>query len=148
MKVKFKSLLMGYTGVADDSVIYFSPKLRRYIIRKRPRFVERETNRHFGNVSKHIFALEPTEAYKDDLRQYLILYNALPANSDRPIYAWNRIYSKLMWAMNQIYHVDLTSITREDLEDLPCRSVAAAVEAGLLPKVKDYWLLSALMFEL
>jgi len=26
--------------------------------------------------------------------------------------------------------------------------VAAAVEAGLLPKVKDYWLLSALMFEL
>jgi len=145
MKVKFKNLLMGYTGIADDSVIYFSPKLRRYIIRKRPRYVEREQNRVFSSVQKNIFALEPSEEYKEDLRLYLRRYNALPGYSERPILAWNRIYSKLMWNMHWIYQVDLATITREDLEDLPCRSVAAAVEAGLLPRVKSYWLLSALM---
>jgi hypothetical protein len=138
MKVKFKNLLMGYTGKADDSVIYFSPKLGRYIIRRAPKYVEGEHHRRFSRIQKAIFAIEPSAAFKQDMKDYLLLYNGLKAQRNHPIQSWNMLYSKMMWSMHHIYQVDLSSIKREDLPDLPCQSVAMAVEAGLLPKVKGY----------
>jgi len=138
MKVKFKNLLMGYTGKADDSVIYFSTKLGRYIIRRAPKYVEGEHHRRFAQIQKAIFAIAPSAAFKQDLKDYLVLYNGLRSQRNAPIQSWNMLYSKMMWNMHHIYKVDLSSIRREDLPDLPCQSVARAVEAGLLPKVKGY----------
>jgi hypothetical protein len=138
MKVRFKNLLMGYTGMADDSVIYFSPKRGRYIIRRRPKYTEGEHNRIFAQINRRIFALQPSEAYKQDLREYLKRYNALPINREHPVLGWNLIYSKMMWNMHALDQVDLSSISRDQLPDLACRKVSLAVASGLLPMVPDY----------
>jgi len=138
MQVRFKNLLMGYTGKADDSVIYFSPKYGKYLIRRAPiRLVNRQ-NQRFGMIQKRIFGLMPAEGFVRDIRGYLVKYNALAANRDKSILSWNYLYSKLMWNMQHIYKVDLAEITLDDLAELPCRSIAVAVEAGLLPRVKGY----------
>ena len=129
---------MGYTGKADDSVIYFSPKLGRYIIRRRPKYVEQEQNLSFSRIQKRIFALKPSEAYKQDMKQYLQIYNAQMKKIDRPIRAWNLLYSKLMWNMHWVCGVDLESITRDQLQDLPCCNVKSAVEAGLIPRIRAF----------
>ena len=138
MVVKFKNLLMGYTGMVDDSVIYFSPKLGKYIIRRAPQSKDHESKRRFAQIQKQIFALKPSDAYKQDIRDYLLKYNALPSNKDRHIFTWNFLYSKMMWNMHHILKIDLTCITREQIAELPCRNIASAIDAGLLPKVKGY----------
>ena len=50
------------------------------------------------------------------------------------------LFLKLMWAMAKMRGLDLEFLTRETIEseNLPCRSVKDAVEAGLLPMVKGY----------
>ncbi len=145
MKVKFKNLLMGYTGVADDSVIYFSPKLGQYIIRRRPKFKEMDHHRRFGEIQKQLFAIDPSAQYRQDIRDYLKLYNALPAKRDKPILTWNALYVKMMWNMHYIMNVDLLTLDRDLALELPCRSISDAVEAGLLPRVKNYEPFSALI---
>ncbi|MCB5261069.1 MAG: hypothetical protein PHN71_03055 [Candidatus Cloacimonetes bacterium] len=138
MKVKFTKLLMGYEGKIDDAVMYFSPKRRKYILRKRPKYVEQAQNRSFSQIQKRIFALPIRAEYKQDIRNYLLKYNALPGYSDHPIYAWNLLYSKLMWDIARLYKIDLKSIAVEDLPSLPCITIATAVERGILPKVNGY----------
>jgi len=145
MKVKFKNLLMGYTGKADDSVIYFSPKRKRYIIRKAPIFHEGEHHREFAHIQKQIFGLHPSAEYRQDLREYLRLYNDLPGYKEQPILAWNLMYVKMLWNMHYIMGVDLRSIDRELALELPCRSVSDAVEAGMLPRVRGYQAFSSLI---
>ncbi|MCB5253215.1 MAG: hypothetical protein RBR69_09510 [Candidatus Cloacimonadaceae bacterium] len=138
MQVKFKNLIMGYTGKADGSVIYFSPKLQKFLLRRAPHGKRHSGQSRFAEIQKRIFSLQPSEAFKDDIKTYLPLYNALKANLDKPILSWNYLYSKMMWSMHHICKVDLASIEREDLADLPCQSLAAAINAGLLPKVKGW----------
>ncbi|MCK9557357.1 MAG: hypothetical protein PHO85_05450 [Candidatus Cloacimonetes bacterium] len=145
MKVKFKNLLMGYTGMLDDSVVYFSAKRNQYIIRRRPKFKAGKHNRDFTDVQKKIYAIQPSEEYRQDLRAYLGLYNDLPQHRDKPLHAWNLIYVKLMWNMSHILQIDLHSIDREQVLNLPCRTIAAACAAGLLPKVKGYETFTALI---
>jgi hypothetical protein len=145
MKVKFKNLLMGYTGKTDDSVIYFSPKRSRYIIRKPPTFHEGEHHRAFAQIQKQIFGLEPSAEYRQDLRDYLRLYNELPGYKERPVLAWNLMYVKMLWNMHYIMGVDLSTINRSLALELPCRCVSDAVEAGMLPRVKGYQGFTALI---
>ncbi len=145
MKVNFKNMLMGYTGVADDCVFYYSPKYRRYIVRKRPTFEEQEHHRNFGNIQTVIFGLNPSAAYRQDLREYLQLYNQLNGYRESPIHSWNAMYVKMMWNMHYIMAVDLHTIDRELALELPCRSVADAVMAGMLPRVKNFERFTALI---
>lgn len=145
MKVRFKHLIGGYTGKADDSVIYFSPKLGRYIVRKAPSFHEGEHHRNFAALQRQIFGIQPSADYRDDMRQYLKLYNQLPGYRERPVLSWNLMYVKMLWNMHYIMGVDLRTIDRELALDLPCRCVADAVEAGMMPRVKGYQDFTALI---
>jgi len=129
---------MGYTGMADGSVIYYSPKMRRYLLRRAPHGEIHDGQSRFAQIQKQIFSLEPSLAFKEDIKAYLPKYNALRANLEKPLLSWNYLYSKMMWSMHHIYKVDLASIEREQLPDLPCKSLAAAIDAGLLPKVKGW----------
>ena len=138
MKVKFKNLLMGYTGLADDSVIYFSPKTGKYIIRKRPIITHWEGHNNFAQIQKRIFGLKPSSAFIQDIKAYLPKYNALPAARDKNILSWNYLYSKMMWNMHHIYQIELGTLDRDQLPALPCRTLSSAIEAGLLPKVQGY----------
>lgn len=145
MKVRYNRLVMGYSGSVDDSVFYFSPKRNQYIIRRKPRFTPGEHNENFADVQKRIYGIRPGAEYRQDLRDYLALYNDLPRNRDKPLHAWNLIYTKLMWNMHHILHTDLKSIDREQAMMLPCRRVSEACDAGLLPKVKGYQSFRALI---
>ncbi|MCB5251393.1 MAG: hypothetical protein RBR69_05830 [Candidatus Cloacimonadaceae bacterium] len=138
MQVKFKNLIAGYTGMADGSVIYYSPKMRKYLLRRAPHGGRHQGQSIFAGIQKRIFALAPSAAFKDDIKAYLPKYNALRANLEKNILSWNYLYSKMMWNMHRIYKVDLAGIEREQLADLPCRSLVAAIDAGLLPKVKGW----------
>lgn len=129
---------MGYTGKADGSVIYYSHKMRKYLLRRAPHGGRHQGQSRFAEIQKQIFSLKPSDAFKEDAKAYLPLYNALRANLDKPLLSWNYLYSKMMWSMHHICDVDLAVIEREDLAELPCRSLAAAIEAGLLPKMKGW----------
>ena len=55
--------------------------------------------------------------------------------------SWYNLYIKMLFAMQKaLPGIDLATITIEQIyaEQLPCISVKAAVEAGLLPRVKGY----------
>lgn len=138
---------MGYTGKADDSVIYYSPAYGRYIVRKMAKYSEESNHRSFAQVNRAIFALNPSPEYRSNMQSYLLGYNKLAANKDKPVVVWTNLFSKLMWNMQRIYKVDLAGITRESAyaQSLPCLSIAQAVEAGLLPYVKGAEHLTALL---
>ena len=138
---------MGYTGKADDSVIYYSPAYGRYVIRRMAKFRERSNHRSFSHTNKAIFGLKPSPEYRQDIKTYLLGYNKLAANRDKPVVVWTNLFSKLMWNMHHIYKVDLAEITREQVyaDMLPCISIATAVETGLLPYVKGAEQLSGML---
>lgn len=145
MKLKFSKLLMGYTGKIDDKTIYYSPSKRRYILRSIPEFKEGENHKNFGAISKNLYALNPSPEYIQNLREYRLQYNSLPGYRERPASAWNLLYMKLMWNMKYIMGVDLETLDRSLALELPCRTVAEAIENRLLPMVKDYERFTALI---
>jgi hypothetical protein len=147
MKVRFKNLIGGYTGTADDSVIYFNPGLNRYIVRSKPKHKSHSGNSKFSDVARSLKQLCPAEEYISDFKAYLKLYNRLPAHREAPLPVWNNLWVKMMWSMHNIYGIELAGITRQQIMDnnLPCKSVKAAVEAGLLPKVVGWEGFDALM---
>ncbi len=147
MKVRFKNLIGGYTGQADDSVIYFHPGLNRYIIRRKANPVLNAGNNRFGAICKRISQLPLSPAYVEDFKVYHRLFNRVPPNRERQLPAWNNLWRKMMWNMQRIYGIELSSISYADItqNQLPCRSVKAAVEAGLLPKVNGWESMDAQM---
>ncbi|MBP9036998.1 MAG: hypothetical protein KBG38_04320 [Candidatus Cloacimonas sp.] len=148
MKVNFKYGLSGYTGKADDLVFCFDRISGKIYARKRvyPRLTEE--NARIANISRNIFALQPSEVYKNDLRLYLLRYNGLKANRYKQLRSWVNLYHLLMANMAKLYpEIDLKTITREQIyqENLPCISVKKAVEAGVLPQVNGYERMEALI---
>ena len=59
----------------------------------------------------------------------------------RAMSTWPNVYMKVMRALKAHYpELDFATMTREEVRDqnLPCRTVASAVEAGYLEKVPGY----------
>jgi hypothetical protein len=141
MKAKFQFGLAAMTGRSGD-IVYCMDKVsnrvyvRRYVY---PRISEH--NHNMGNISKNVFALQPSEGYKEDMKDYLFRYRALRFGSNKQITCWSVLYIKMMRDMAKaVPDIDLLTITREEIyaRDLPCISVKRAVDAGLLPKVYGY----------
>ena len=97
-------------------------------------------NIEYGNIARQIKALEPSEGYRNDFKMYLSI---LRDHDETIIYpSWYSLYVKMLWAM-QAKHpetVNLKTITREQVsgQNLPCISVKAAVEDGLLRELPGY----------
>lgn len=140
MKVLFKNLIGGYTGKVDDLVIYYDRRLNKVIIRQKAKVHLTERHRNFGTASRNLKALQPSLRYKDDFRTYTDLYMRLRVNYDQPVSNWYNLFLKMMYKLAELYGIDLLTITREQIYDqaLPCISVKTAVEAGLLPAVRDF----------
>ena len=82
--------------------------------------------------------IQPSEGYKQNLRDYLLAYNSMKENQNKLMLTWNNLFLKLMFAMEKANPaVDLTALTREQIyvDDLPCKTVKNAIEAGFLPAV-------------
>jgi hypothetical protein len=141
LKAKLKVLLPGFTGNMDDVVVYYNSKLNKYIARKKvkPKF----TPDHSLTQEMHAFRrrIAASEGYIDDCREYIRLFNQKFRRQGRAMSTWPNVYMKIMRALKAQYpELDFAALSREDVfeRELPCRTVAAAIEAGYLEKVSGY----------
>lgn len=149
MKVLFKHLISGYTGKMDDAVIYYNKYLNKVIIRKLPKVKIGEHHNRFKRICQNIYALAPSDAYKDDIYHYSQALRKNKSHRYDGLLVWNNLYSKIMFNMAKAMplSVNLETLTRAEIEteDLPCRTIKQAVEANLIPYVKDYQTLTSPM---
>ena len=140
MKATVKTGIKGFSGKLDGAIYYYHPGLKRTLMRRAPKMPLQTQNVEYGNISRQIKALEPSQRYRNDFRVYLNLLRERDENLRLP--SWYSLFIKMMWAMQARYpqQVNLKTISREQImeERLPCISVKAAVEDGLLPKVAGY----------
>ncbi|MBW6513460.1 MAG: hypothetical protein K0B87_01755 [Candidatus Syntrophosphaera sp.] len=145
MRAYFKNMLLGYQGKCDGLVYYFNRSLNRVIVRPLVKPRPTENSRRFGRIASNLKALQPSIGYRSDLRVYVDIFNSRVANQDVVLQNWYNAFTRLMWnlAKSDPGYIDLETITRAQIEanDLPCRSVKRAVEAGLLDPVNGYELL-------
>jgi hypothetical protein len=140
MKTRFKYGLSCCTGTIDDLVLYYDKRsdriyARRYCIPKAS-----PENVRLAATTRNIFALEPSPAFKHDLKAYLLLYNNLKT-THYPFRSWVTLFTHLMSRLAKSYpEIDLKTLTRNDIfvNDLPCKSVSRAVQAGLLSPVPGW----------
>lgn len=141
MRVAFKNMINGYTGKADDSIIYYVRRTNGFYIRRRPQVKLGNNQNSFRQIMLNLGMLEPDFYYKQDLGFYLELYNQLPANKYGSVMTWNNLFMKVMFSMAKtVPDIELSTITKQEIYDreLPCLSVNRAIDAGLLPMVKGY----------
>jgi len=93
-------------------------------------------------VAAQLKTLNISEEYITDLKYYA----AIASERGNPL-NWRNVYMRLMYALQRLFEVDLSTITREQIvtQDLPCKSVKAAIEAGLLEEIVGYQRLDAEM---
>ena len=141
MKVSYSAGMGTLSGRYREIVYCHSRKYGYTYARQRVYPTLTEVNAAIGSKSANIWRLEPSEAYKGDLRSYVEAHDAMRRNYRTPLRAWSCLYTKLMYALEREYPaVDLRSITRQEIyaADLPCISIRKAVEAGLLAPVKGW----------
>lgn len=142
MRATRANLLGEFTGKLDDLIYYRRRPGGKIYVRKQFTFKNHPGQPAFASAQKAIYALKPSAGYKQNLKDYLLLYNQLPENEGKTVDTWTNLYNKLMFAMQKALpgQVDLSNITRDQIneQNLPCATVKDAVEAGLLPTVKDY----------
>jgi hypothetical protein len=141
MKATLKVMLPGFTGNMDDVVIYYNSKLNKYIARRKvmPKFTPD------NSIVKEIHAfrrrIRVSEAYLDDCREYIRLFNQKFRRQGRAMSTWPNVYMKVMRAMQKQYpEVDFKKLTREEVIEwaLPCRTIADAIRAGYLEQVPNF----------
>jgi hypothetical protein len=149
MKVQFKNLIAGFTGKVDGSVVYLHKECGRYIVRRLPRFTPQQQNHDISNVSHNLFNIHPSAAYRNDLRAYITAYKVSRIKNKQTFISWSNAYYSMLYEMQRQNpgQIDLKTLTREQIyaQDLPCKNVASAVAAGLLPQVKDWETLTSLL---
>ena len=141
MKVRLKWGLGSFSGYMDEAVFIHNRHtglcyMRKYTYPKRNPSADR-----MKLVMANLKLIQPSLGYKRNFFDYTISYNELKENELRHMQCWNNLYLKMLFAMQKsIPGIDLATLTRQDIYDqnLPCISVKAAIEAGLLPAVKDY----------
>jgi hypothetical protein len=145
MKVHFKKGLGGYSGTSDDAVYYYHPRLKQTYVREYVIPDNKANTDRTKSIMANLKLLQPSEAYKTNFRDYLLAYNEHKDYRHKPFLTWTNVYLKMMHAMQKEMpsQVDLKTISRQQIFDnnLPCITIKAAVEFGLLPPMKgyEYW---------
>lgn len=141
MKVTLEKGLGSYTGRYGE-LVYCHVRSVGLIYSRRMVYPElTEQNAKVGKISSRIYGLKPSEGYKLDLGYYLLEYNAMREYRDKPLRSWSSLYLKLMYRMAELMpEIDLRTLSREEIfaSGLPCRSVTAAINAGLIPPVPGW----------
>lgn len=141
MKVHISKGMRGYSGTSDGAVYYYHPRfqvclMREYVVPDNKKNTDRTKA-----IMKNLKKIQPSAAYKLNLKSYLYAYNELKENRDRQVLSWYNLYIRMLFALQaQNPNVNLKTLSRTQIinENLPCKTVCAAVEAGLLPPVPDY----------
>ncbi len=143
MKVTVKEGIKGFSGKLDGAIYYYHPRLKRTLMRKEFKMPHQPQNDTYRSIAQNLKQLDPSEAYRYDFKIYLSLLRDKDETIAVP--SWYGIFTKMMWAMKKKYSdtINLETLTREQIvaQNLPCRSVKAAVADGLLPEVTNWELL-------
>lgn len=141
MRVYISKGINGYSGTLDGAVYYYHPKLKLCLMRKYVVPDNKPNTDRTKAIMANLKLIQPTPAYKVNFKDYLYAYNDLKEYRDRPVLSWYNLYIRMLFKMQEQYpSVSLLTLSREQIysDDLPCKTVKAAVEAGLLPVVPDY----------
>ena len=123
MKVNLESRVGGLTGKTGDVVYcyyrhYNAMYARQYVY---PELSEH--NRQMGSVTTNMARLEPSEGYRQDLRDYVWSYNNLRISRQAPLRAWNNAFMRLMYAMAKgewiARNIDLQSVVGAGFHPAP-----------------------------
>lgn len=140
MEVTFKNLLHAYSGKCDGIVYYFNRRLNKVIARRLPQSKPHAGNALLSAISHNLKIIAPSEAYRLDLKHYTELLRMKQGSTAQGYYAWSNVFRRLMYAMASKYALNLATLTREEiiLHGLPCITLKAAIDDGLLPAVPGY----------
>ncbi len=140
MKAYVKAGIKGFSGKLDGAIYYYHPRLQRTLMRRAPKMPIQPQNHAYRDISRQIKAINPSEAYRNDFRMYLS--SLMDRDDSVRLPSWYSLYIKMLWAMQARYpqQVNLKTITKAQIveQNLPCRSVKAAVEDNLLPQIPGY----------
>ena len=148
MKPKVKMNIPKLDGNEEMYVTYYNSHLDKYISRRKviPKpTINNELMKEIFNFAKRIGI---SEEYKEDCRKYIQRYNSEYHSQGKPMSTWPNVFLKVMRDMLKNYpDLDIKKLTREEIikKNLPCQSIASAIEAGYLNKVRDWQQLSALI---
>ena len=133
---------------SGNYVIYYNSHLNKYIARRKvvPKpTINNELMQEIFNFAQRI---DISEEYKEDCRKYIQRYNSEYHSQGKPMSTWPNVYLKVMRDMLKNYpDLDIMKLTREEIikKNLPCQSIASAIEAGYLNKVRDWQQLNAII---
>ena len=140
MKVTTKFGLSGYNGKLDGMVYYTIPHCDVVVGRRLPKdFTEAAQHDDYRLIAKNLFQIKPSQAYKNDFKIYTALYKEYP-DAERNVSSWYNLYIRMMWELQKAGLIDLKTVTKAQIiaDNLPCKSVSAAVDAGLLLPVLNW----------
>ncbi len=142
MKVRLDIPMRGLSGKTGRMIYYYDRRSGLTLARSSFTFKNHPQHPGFRQVQKQIYSIEPSQGYIYNLKDYISNYNFLPGNELQQIRTWTNLYNRIMYALQKALpgQVDLASITRQQIydQDLPCKSVKTAVEAGLIPALEGY----------
>lgn len=146
MKATHAHLLGEFTGHLDELIYYRNKKNGKLYVRRRFKFKNHPAHPVFTKIIQNIYALAPSEEYKQNLQTYVALFNTNLPEGKKPLHTWTNAYTILMFALQKAFPetVNLSTLTRDQIhsQNLPCNCVKQAIEAGLLAPVKNYELLT------
>jgi hypothetical protein len=142
MKAYFKWGLTGYSGTCDKAIYYYHPRLKLCLMRPY-RYPDNKVNTDRTiNIMANLKLIQPSEGYKRNFSDYVLFYNECKEYQYKPMLSWNNVYLKMMFALQKAMpeQVDLKTISREQIyaQNLPCKTLKAAIDFGLLPAMPDY----------
>ncbi|HOD17544.1 MAG TPA: hypothetical protein PKJ14_02730 [Candidatus Cloacimonadota bacterium] len=141
MKTVFRHNQAGLTGRMDDLILYYRRDLEQILAKKYTKPAHNPNADRLKAVMANLKTLQPSAGYIQNFKDYLIRYNNLPASKNKHMVTWNNLWLKVIYAMaKSIPGLDLMTLSREQIysENLPCKTLCSAIEAGLLPKVMDF----------
>ena len=135
MKVVFKNMLKAYSGHCDGLVYYYDPQLERILCRRYVKPRPTPQNAKLAATMRNLKSLNLSEGYITDLKYYAAMARKPGTRLSRMI-----IFTKIMYGMARNMGVDISTITKSAIyeQNLPCKSVKAAIDAGLLEPILDY----------
>lgn len=141
MKAHFKKGFNGYSGKLDGLVYYYHPRLKRSLVRSYVVPNNKPNTDRTKAIMANLKLIQPSDAYKQNFKDYLYAYNEMKENQHQPMLSWYNLYIRMLFALQKQYpSVNLLTLSRAQIyaENLPCKTVRAAIEEGLLPIIKNY----------
>ena len=148
MKPKVKMNIPKLDGNEEKYVTYYNSHLDKYISRRKVMPKPSVSNAIMKEIFDFAKRIIISEEYKEDCRKYIQRYNREYHSQGKPMSNWPNVYLKVMREMLKYYpDLDLKKLTREEIikKNLPCRSIASAIQVGYLNKVRDWKKLAALI---